>query len=262
MYVTGSTNTIIAGRNIASTTWREASTATNSPSPLDASVVSSIYIKPDGYKIYFYDYGNNSIFISDLSAPWNISSFSNTQKISGSVPVASAAGSENTGLTFRPDGTQCYIFNNNKLYQANLSVPWNIDSATTWTLKVTLTGSGGAFSSTVQRGISISEDGSSLITCISASSGEDKLVLYTMSSPWEANSITHSSYVTSSNLSLSDTGISTDTIFGVEPAEATKCKNNLDESGLKNIHFLTAPPLEVANVPKLKVGPDVRELIV
>lgn len=88
---------------------------------------------PDG--LYYFavsKFQNNRVFRWSVPIPFNVESTNNAfpDKIDD-IPIAN--GNEwCTGLSFKPDGTKMYIQDANdcKIYQYNLSVAWNPESAT------------------------------------------------------------------------------------------------------------------------------------
>jgi len=190
--VTGATNSIISGRNINSLGSVAASSIfTSLPDPIKPDNNTVIYIKPDGSRAYFHDDLNNQLLYASLTTPWDISTLQTTFNLAGAnVPTSSGTA---LGLTFKPDGTKGYILLDNKeVWQADVTVPWNFDSAN-WgaTKKVTLSGSAGALGQ--QRSLIFSENGEYLFTCSGSS-----IIRYVLPTPWEVGTIVHTSYTTAS----------------------------------------------------------------
>ncbi len=210
--VTGASNSVISGKDLSSL-GSAASSNQIQLSPLSIEYVDTFYIKPDGSKIYLHnsDISSHEIVICNLATPWDISTISLDSRFLSS-PAASSVAS---GFTFKPDGTKAYILATagttvQRLYETSLSNPWQLDASSVWSAKVLLTGSSGTL--TEQQGISISEDGRYLFTC-SGSGINNTLIRYTMSQPWDASSITATSYDTASitlNAVVSDIAVSND----------------------------------------------------
>jgi len=208
--VTGASNSVISGKDLSSL-GSAASSNQIQLSPLSIENVNTFYIKPDGSKIYLHNTTDNEIVICNLATPWDITTVSLDSRIL-SKPVASSVA---YGFTFKPDGTKAYILATagttvQRLYETSLSNPWQLDASSVWSAKVLLTGSSGTL--TEQQGISISEDGRYLFTC-SGSGINNTLIRYTMSQPWDASSITATSYDTASltlSAVVSDIAVSND----------------------------------------------------
>ena len=195
LYVTGASNSIISGKDITGLANRETSGIVNPGSGQSIDNSTTFYIKPDGSKLYVHDTTGAEIITCTLSTPWDISTLTIDSTVLTNQPVASAVA---TGFTFKPDGRNAYILTsgptNQELFQANLSIPWNLNASTTWTSVKILTGGG---SITGQQGISISEDGRYLFTC-SGSTTNSSILRYTMSTPWSGSTISHTSPISSS----------------------------------------------------------------
>ena len=195
LYVTGATNSIISGKEINSLGSLSVSN-TIQGSPLSLENTTAFYIKPDGSRLYAHDTTSAELVECTLLTPWDTSAASVSRTSTYlDTPVASSIAS---GLTFKPDGTKAYILlsspTSEQLYETTLSVPWDLSYASAWTLKVRLTGSGAI---TGQKGISISEDGRYLFTC-SGSTVNSFVLKYTMSTPWDTSTVSHTTPVSAS----------------------------------------------------------------
>lgn len=131
------------------------------------SVVYSVFIKPDGTKMYL----NNStnIYQYTLGTPWDITTASYDSKTSA---VSNPAGAP---ITLSPDGTKLYLPSGTylTLSQYTLSTPWDISTATL---------DGRSHLSSVASGLQDFEfnpDGTEAILLVATASSANKLVYLT-----------------------------------------------------------------------------------
>jgi DNA-binding beta-propeller fold protein YncE len=88
---------------------------------------TGIEFKPDGTAMYMSGATGDEVNQYSLSVPWDITTATYVQVL--------AVGTEDTlpaDLTFKPDGTRMFIVGstNDRVYQYNLSTPWDISTAT------------------------------------------------------------------------------------------------------------------------------------
>ncbi|MFM1840984.1 MAG: Micromonas pusilla virus [Bacteroidota bacterium] len=190
LYVTGAANSIISGKRINTLGSFSVSPQINSVDP-KPDIATAMYFKPDGSRVYVHDDTNNELLFASLTTPWSISSLQTPfTLVASNVPTSTAAHAAN-GLAFKPDGREAYILlNNRELYQKTLSTPWEFD-VTSWTRRVTLSGSAGVLGE--QKSLIFSENGDYLFTCTGST-----VVRYALPTPWAASSIVHTSYTTAS----------------------------------------------------------------
>lgn len=92
----------------------------------EGATVAGLDFKPDGTKMYVLT--QNSIFEYDLSAAWDVTSAS----YSSNTLDVSTEDTNSVGMSFNPGGTVVLILGrtNGLVFQYNLSVAWDISSAT------------------------------------------------------------------------------------------------------------------------------------
>lgn len=85
-----------------------------------------IYFKPDGTSMYISGDDGNDVTQYNLSTAWDISTATSFQTFS-----TSAQNSSMRGLSFLGDGTKMFLtgYSNPRLYEYNLSTPWDISTA-------------------------------------------------------------------------------------------------------------------------------------
>lgn len=112
-----------------STAW-DVTTASYSSEFLDVSAYDtapmSIFINPDGTKMYITGFVSDQVNEFDLSTAWDISSGSYLQSLD-----ISAQSTYSSGIFFDPDGTKMYVtdYSEDEVNQYNLSTAWDITSA-------------------------------------------------------------------------------------------------------------------------------------
>jgi hypothetical protein len=86
-----------------------------------------LYIKSDGTSLYVIGTTNSKIHQYNLNTPWDIS----TASYSSKQYQVSLEEISPEGITFKNDGTSFYIIGSeNKSFKYNLSIPWDISTAT------------------------------------------------------------------------------------------------------------------------------------
>jgi len=88
---------------------------------------SGLAFSPDGSKMYVTGAAGDDVNEYTLSTPWNISTASFVQIFS-----VAAQDTSPEDVVFNPDGTRMFILGstNDRMYQYNLSTPWNVSTAT------------------------------------------------------------------------------------------------------------------------------------
>ena len=138
-----------------STPWEvnTASFTTKSSTLPQEGAIGGIHFKPDGTKMYATGFFNDTVYEYTLSTPWD----SSTISFSGvSYDLQQdVANLDPTGLAFNNGGTSFFVCcpTNDKVYQYNLSTPWDISTTFFSNKSVSI-----APSTNVQ-GVSMSSDG-------------------------------------------------------------------------------------------------------
>lgn len=146
-------------------------------SPSEDSFVYDIAFKDDGTKLYTVGGQNDKVYQYSLSTAYDISTASYDSK---SFSVSSQSTLP-TGLSFKTDGTRMFIFdfNNNIVYQYNLSTAWDVSTASYSSTSFTLTGGTDAFD------LDFSTDGTKFIVTFRGIG--NKVVLYNLSTAWDVS---------------------------------------------------------------------------
>ena len=145
----------------------------------DDGLPIGLFFKPDGTIMYMLGISNDRVYQYTLSTPWDINSADSVtfRSILNDAPIA-------TDLYFNPDGTRMYISDNlnDRILQYTLSTPWNIVTA----------------GSLVTRSISTQENNPQAIhfkpdgtKMYLAGLFNDTVYQYTLSTPWNINSLTY-----------------------------------------------------------------------
>jgi hypothetical protein len=94
---------------------------------LDNNTPTGFYVKPDGTRAFWCDYG--TIRWATMSSPNNMSTFGAVSSATSLVPSGLIFG-----MTFKHDGTSFYIAGTNGvIYQHDVSTPWDPSTKTTGT---------------------------------------------------------------------------------------------------------------------------------
>lgn len=161
------------------------------PSPHDWY---DIFFSDDGTRVFTATTNGDEVRAWNLSTAWDLTT--------ASFVASKYVGSQDTGpwgIFFKPDGTKMYVSGttNNRVYEYNLSTPWNITTATY-----------SQFASVnTPRGLFFKSDGTVMLTVSSFS----VLVSYTLSTPWDISTASANASgsvrITSSNNSESKKGV-------------------------------------------------------
>jgi hypothetical protein len=166
--------------------------AYNVPTPWNVSTVSAtptlssvsvganiqgLYFSPDG-RYFFTLITNKSVnrYIMPIGSEWNVS----TGVLSGTFTIPLVVQTVNRGITFKPDGTEMYVVddNTNAVYQYSLSAAWDVTTAVSGPTSPSLLD---GFSD-----ITISSDGRRLIMINSVLAS---VYEYTLPTPWSLTGI-------------------------------------------------------------------------
>lgn len=130
MYVADYNNPSSVEEYLLSTAW-DITTKTHNAS-LDVSgnefTNTSIYIGDGGTKLFIGGDSSVSVWMYDLSTPWDLSTASYTN---GNTFDVSTQASVIYGFDFKPDGTKFYIGDgsNGEIHQYDMSTPWDVTTA-------------------------------------------------------------------------------------------------------------------------------------
>ena len=158
---------------------------------------SGLFFNDTGTKAFLIGSANDRIYQINLSTAWDVSSVtSNSNSSISGQEVAS------TGMTFKADGTKCYVIGtNNTVFQYSCS--------SAWTLPLTYDNVSFSYSSnkTDARGIAFNDTGT--IMYLAGGINSDTVVQYNLSTAWILST---ASYVTSFDYSSQESGV-VDDIF-------------------------------------------------
>ncbi|NCW67421.1 MAG: hypothetical protein EBV86_02465 [Marivivens sp.] len=198
MYVVGSTSDSVHEYSL-STAW-DISTATFDQSfsvSSQESVPTSLFFRNDGgansgKTMYIAGSSGDDIGEYSLSTAWDISTASYTDNLSITAETTSP-----TGLFFKPDGSEAFVFDTtyDRVFQLSLSTDWDISTGTfsyPTTDYFELTDN-------VAVGLFFKSDGSKMFV---AGSGSDVIREYSLSTAW---AIETASFTTSFSVSSQDT---------------------------------------------------------
>ncbi|MHA2401874.1 MAG: YncE family protein, partial [Candidatus Kariarchaeaceae archaeon] len=158
--------------------------------------------KPDGTKMFVLNYtGNNTgdeykIYSYNLSSPWDL----DTASYTGDSFKVRYKTFTPEGIEFSPDGKRLLVSStySDSIYQFELSIPWDITTATYETTTLDL----GEDSSLVQvnniaRNMEMSPDGRTLIIMSQSTAANlSRLFQYQLKTPWRINTATYVSQYT------------------------------------------------------------------
>ena len=135
--------------------------------------------KDDGTKFYYVNRGTDTAFTYDLSTPWDIS----TATLNSETYVFTTQDTVPTGITIGNSGTKLYMAGstNNKIFEYNLSVAWDISSA----IYVQSFATGDR-----PYDCTFNTDGTILFVTDNAS---DSVYRYNLSTPWDISTATYNS---------------------------------------------------------------------
>ena len=145
----------------------------------EEAVVSGVFFKPDGTKMYLIGYGGDEINEYNLSTPWQI----NTANFSQLYSIGSMDTSPQ-GFFFKPDGTKMYFVGvtNDAIFEFNLSIPWDISSLV-FSTSISI-----ASIETNPTGIFFKPDGSKCYVC---GTFIDGVAEFDLSTAWDISTAVH-----------------------------------------------------------------------
>lgn len=191
MYVIGESSDAVNQYNL-STAWditsatftQSFSVATQETGPTDIS------FSPDGTKMFFNGYVNDSVYEYTLSTAWDVSTASYVQNLN-----VSAQESQPNGLTFKPDGSKMYIVGggSDAVHQYSLSTAFDLSSASYDSVSFNILAQ-----ETGASGITFKPDGTKMF--VVGFSG-DEVNEYSLSTAWD---ISTSSYVQTFSVAAQD----------------------------------------------------------
>jgi DNA-binding beta-propeller fold protein YncE len=132
-----------------------------------------VFFKPDGTKMYVIGSAGDEVNEYNLSVAWNVTTASFLQLFS-----VAAQDSSPQGVFFKPDGTKMYVIGNanDSVYEYNLSVAWDISTASFLQLKSV------AAQEAVPTGVFFKPDGTKMY--VIGSDGDD-VNEYNLSVAWD-----------------------------------------------------------------------------
>jgi len=141
------------------------------------SLCSGLFFKADGLKMYHTGTTNDNVYQYSLSSAWDISTLSYEKAFS-----VSSEDENCRDVFFKPDGSIMYTigYDNDKVYQYNLSTSWDIATAS---LDKSLDIS---TENTTPTGLFFKSDGTKLYTLDAAF--DDKVHEYILSTAWDISS--------------------------------------------------------------------------
>jgi len=139
-----------------------------------------VAFSPDGTKMFMMGFNNKTVYRYDLPTAWDITSASYV-----SLKDVSAQDTNPYGVTFSPDGGMMFVLgsSNDSVYRYDLSIAWDITSASYVSLKYVGAQDGAPF------GVAFSPDGGMMFVVGDQS---DSVYRYDLSTAWD---ITSASYV-------------------------------------------------------------------
>jgi len=159
----------------------------------------SLRFKPDGTKMFVLNYtGNNTgdeltIYSYNLLTAWDVSTASYT---GDSFKTRYKTYNSPTGIEFSPDGKRLLVSSSyfDSIYQFELSIPWDITTATYETTTLDVGADGSVDITGAPRTIEISPDGRTLIfSSANTIPGKSRLFQYDLKTPWKINTASYTS---------------------------------------------------------------------
>ena len=143
----------------------------------------SLFIKPDGTKLYVAGGSQLKVFQYTMSTPWDISTASYDSKFFD----ASAQGWSLYGMIWKPDGTKFYILDDRfeTVSQYSCSTAWDVSTASYDSKQLDITSE-----DSLTGDLYISDDGTK-VYCMGKST--DTIYQYTMSTPWDISTASYDS---------------------------------------------------------------------
>ncbi len=147
------------------------------------SVATGIAFSTDGTRMYILGSTSDAVYQYTLSTAWNVSTASYSL-LSFSVVAQDSVPQD---ITFSSDGTKMYVIGSasDRVYQYNLSVPWNISTATFDQPRFSV-----AAQENAPTGMALSSDGTKMFV---VGPTNDRVFQYTLSTPWIVSTASYDS---------------------------------------------------------------------
>ncbi len=132
-----------------------------------------LFIKPDGLQVFIVDAANENMFNYTLSIAWDITTASFTKSF-----LLSGQDGTPVGMFIRADGLKMYMVGlvNDRVYEYDLSIPWDIATAVFLQFFVIATEEG------LPTGLFFKPDGLKMFTC---GIQNDNVYEYQLSTSWD-----------------------------------------------------------------------------
>ena len=161
----------LIGQMLLTTLW-DMSTATLIRT-LDTTVTddtpTDIHFNADGTKMFVLGNEHDSVYVWDLSTPWDIS----TASVAGSLDISGQVTSLNY-FSFSTSGHKMYVAEGSTIHEYTMGTPWDLS-----TCSFTQTGTFANWN----HGFCLSADGTKVFV---ADGVQDELRMYTLSSAWDS----------------------------------------------------------------------------
>jgi len=151
---------------------------------------ADITFSPDGTKMFIIGSSNDKVSRYNLSTAWDITTATYVSEL-----LVRAQDTYPLGVAFSPDGTKMFMVGryNDSVYRYDLSIVWDITTATYVSLKDV------SAQETVPRGLTFSGDGTIMFV---VGTGNDSVFQYNLTTAWD---ITTAIYECSKDVSAQDT---------------------------------------------------------
>jgi len=207
LYISGNTNDGVYSYSLSTpwmintSTW-EGSVSNFSIASQDL-LITGIFFKDDGTKMYFVGQTNDRVYSYSLSTPWMI----NTSVWEGTNSDFSVATQENnpSDIFFKPDGTRMYIIGEtgDSVYSYSLSTPWMINTST-W--EGTTSNMSFASQDAIGLGLFFKPDGTKMYF---GGTINDRIYSYSLSTPWMINTSVWEGTLSNKSIGAQGTNIRT-----------------------------------------------------
>lgn len=148
---------------------------------------TSIFLKPDGTKLYSFSYNTNDVIAEHtLSTAFDLSTASYTA-VSPSTAAQEASG---MGLHFKSDGSKVYTigYGSDKVHQYSLSTAWDITTLSYDNINISVPtdfpGSGAPY------GLTFANNGTYLYVADGSTNYARGILRWTLSTPWDISTAT------------------------------------------------------------------------
>ena len=212
-----------------------------------------VYFKSDGTKMYIVASDSpESVYQYSLSTPWDITTASYDNV---SYDLSAIGLTLPYGISFSTDGTKMYIAHKTKIWQFNLSTPWDISTVSSYTDSGTLPRLGSP-----STGVAFSTDGTKMFVSDDAN---DKVHQYNLSTAWD---VTTASYYMSYYVGIETEGLTKDVtlkpdgtkmyIIGNKIYQYSLAHTPVDVSVLNKGNESSVTVTETSETLKQTVSPD------